>query len=77
MKGLADGTLYKIIHDYFLLYLLRMRKYSDTTIRSYREAISLLLEFIAKSKNISLSEIIFKMITSDMLSTFLDSLEKQ
>ena len=54
-----------------------MRKYSDTTIRSYREAISLLLEFIAKSKNISLSEIIFKMITSDMLSTFLDSLEKQ
>ncbi len=77
MKGLADETLYKIIHDYFLLYLPRMRKCSDNTIRSYREAVSSLLEFIAKSKNISLSAITFKMITSDMLSAFLDSLEEQ
>ena len=77
MKGLADETLYKIIHDYFLLYLPRMRKCSDHTIRSYREVISSLLEFIAKSKNISLSAITFKMITSDMIADFLDSLENQ
>ena len=75
MKGLTDELLYKTIHDYLEIFLPKMRKCSPNTVRSYRKAISALLDFAAREKKLSLSAITFPMLNSTMVAAYLDSVE--
>ena len=77
MKTLADEQLYQTVHDYFCVYLPKMKKYSDHTIRSYRGTLTALFDFVAEQKKISLTQISFPMITSDVLLDFLDGIEEK
>ena len=74
MAGVADVTLFSLVHDYFKVYLPKRRECSPHTIRSYQNTIESLLDFVKVKKDIRLSEITFEMIDHNMLSAYLDHL---
>lgn len=45
------NSLFKLIHDYIKVYLPNQRRLSPNTIRSYREAIELLVDFVKVKKD--------------------------
>ena len=77
MAGIADVTLFSLVHDFFRIYLPDMRHSSPHTIRAYQTSLELLFDFVKNKKKISLSEITFEMIDHSMLSSFLDWLEHE
>ena len=70
------NSLFALVRDYLTHYLPRERKFGKNTIRSYKKALELLLDFVKAQKNIPLSKVEFKMIDRNMLSEFLDYLEE-
>jgi len=76
MKELKDEQLFQTIHDYLCVYLPKLKKYSENTIRSYRGTLSSLLDYTAEQAGVSLSQISFAMITYEVLSGFLEGIEK-
>lgn len=77
MGKLKKNKLYELIHEYFTFYLPAMRKISPNTIRSYQKGIELLLDFVAKEKDIKLSEITFDHINSNIITAFLKYIEEE
>lgn len=75
MNGLADEKLYKTVHDYFQVYLPKMRRCSENTIRSYRKAVSSLFDFAAGKREIPLAKLTFSMFDAATVSTFLEKME--
>lgn len=75
MTRLANSTLFGLIHDYLKLYLPKQRKLSHNTIRSYREALELLVDFVKDKNRIPLQDVTFEMLTADTILAFLDYLE--
>jgi site-specific recombinase XerD len=71
-----DSVLFKLIHDYFTLYLPKVRSCSPHTIRSYRSAINSFLDFIKKKRSIQLRDITFDMLNSEILTEYLESLRQ-
>jgi len=65
MKGLADESLFRIVHDFLKIYLPKMKKCSENTIRSYRSTISALLDYTAAVYKEPLAEVSFSQISSD------------
>lgn len=77
MKGLKDEQLFQTVHDYLCIYLPKMKRYSENTIRSYRGTLSSLLDYAAEQAGVSLSQVSFALITYEVLSGFLDGVEKR
>ena len=75
MPGMIDITLFGLLHDYFKVYLPNQRHCSGHTIRAYRSSMDALLEYVKIEKKVALSQITFKMIDSEMISSYLDSIE--
>jgi site-specific recombinase XerD len=75
MTKLGNSTLFGLIHDYLKLYLPKQRKLSPNTIRSYREALELFVDFLKDEHKIPLQDVTFEMFTADKILAFLDHLE--
>jgi len=76
MPRVIDTTLFKLLHDYFTVYLPNQRHCSEHTIRAYRSSMDALLEYVKTEKQVEFSRITFDMIDSAMLSAYLDSVEE-
>ena len=77
MAGVTDITLFSLVHDFFRVYLPKLRHSSPHTIRAYQTSLELLFDFVKTEKQIALSEITFEMIDRNMLSAFLDWLQDE
>jgi site-specific recombinase XerD len=77
MAGVKDTILFTLVHDFFKVYLTKMRNRSPNTIYAYRESLVALFDFVKAERKISLSEITFEMIDRYMLAKFLDFLEER
>ena len=55
MSKIADETLFKLIHDFLLIYLPTQRNSSPNTIRAYKTSLEMLLDFIKEYNQTSLS----------------------
>lgn len=66
---------YRMIRDFVSVYLPDQRGASINTIRSYKESLNLLIDFIGDSKRIPLSEIDFDCFTRELIEEFLLWLE--
>jgi site-specific recombinase XerD len=77
MKKLKDETLFRLIHEYLTVYLPNQRCCSPHTVKSYRETLNQLFDFITLEKDIPLTDITFKTINSRMILDYLDWLEKE
>ena len=74
MEGL--NPLFKLIHDYINVHLPGERKLSEHTVRSYKKALELLVDFVKETRGVPLAEVTFDMIDRGALSAFLDHLER-
>ena len=75
MTKFGNCTLFGLIHDYLKLYLPKQRKLSPHTIRSYRDALELLVDFVKDKNKVPLQDVTFEMFTEGMILAFLDHLE--
>jgi site-specific recombinase XerD len=71
------NPLFSLVRDFLTHYLPIERKYSENTIRSYKKALELLLDYTKSQKSVPLVKISFEMIDRKMLSSFLDYLENE
>jgi len=72
-KDIFLGT----VRDFLLTYLPMQRVYSSNTVKSYRETLNLLLDFLSRSKNVKLIKLSFEHLTAPDIIAFLDWLEKE
>ena len=77
MAGVKDTVLFSLVHDFFKIYLTKMKNHSPNTVYAYRESLEALFDFVKSERNITLSKITFDMIDRYMLTKFLDSLEQR
>ena len=77
MTKLGNSSLFPLIHDYLKIYLPKQREVSPNTVRTYREALELLVDYVKNVKQVSLADVSFKMMTADMIVSFLDYLEAE
>ncbi len=77
MNAITDELLFKLIHDFFKVYLTRQRQCSAHTIKSYRDALVSFLDFVKQRKGVEFHEITFDMVDSKMLAGYLDSVEEK
>jgi site-specific recombinase XerD len=77
MGKLNLNLLFTLVKDYLTHYLPLERKFSKNTIRSYKKALMLLLDYVKVQKNVPLAKVSFEMIDRSMLSNFLDYLEME
>lgn len=74
MGGL--NPLFTHIRNYIVVHLQRERRYGENTVRSYRKAIELLVDYVKETRGIPLTAVSFEMIDRNTLSAFLDHLER-
>ena len=77
MKKLNDNTLFRLIRDYLSVYLPDQRCCSPNTIKSYRETLNQLFDFVTAEKNVSLTDVTFDTLNSQTISDYLNWLEKE
>lgn len=77
MTQKGNDLLFRLIRDFLTVYLPDQRGCSQHTIRSYRTALNLLLDYVKEQENVSLSDVKFSMITKDIFADFLDWLENE
>lgn len=77
MKILKDETLFRLIHDYLSVYLPDQRCCSPNTVKSYRETLNQLFDFITLEKSIPLTDVTFETLNGRMISDYLNWLEKE
>ena len=70
------NNLFTLVHDFLMISLPKERKSSPNTIRSYKKALELLLDFVKDRKHIPLNKLTFDDITRDVVSEFLQYLEE-
>ena len=75
MKHKKTSSFLTLLESYFCIYLPTAKGLSPATIRSYKTAFRVLLEFMYTEKNINADDILFENLTADILSEFLDWLE--
>lgn len=71
------NELYSRIRDFLIVYLAKERKYSENTIRSYKKALDLLLDYVESTSGVPYGKISFEMIDRNVVSSFLDYLESE
>lgn len=77
MKRKNTSSFLLLLESYFSTYLPIAKGLSSATIKSYKTAFRVLLEFMYSKKNISAGEIKFEDFTSDIISEFLEWLETE
>jgi site-specific recombinase XerD len=77
MTKFNGNSLFVLIHDYLKIYLPKQRKLSPHTIRSYREALELLFDYVKVQKHLPLQDVSFEMLTADMINGYLTYLEDE
>lgn len=77
MSRLKDPDLFRLVHDFFKVYLPKQRCCSLHTIKNYRTSLELLLDFIKRENDISLSYVTFEMLNAATITAFLDALETE
>jgi len=70
------NSLFDLIQKYFVTYLPQVKKYSQNTIRSYKKALSMFLEYAQVQRKVKLRDLTFEVLDSRMLASFLDYIEK-
>jgi len=65
------------IHTFFNQYLTHIRGLSPHTVKAYRDTFKLLLPFAAKHHGIKIESLMLKHISSDLILSFLNQLEKK
>lgn len=73
----ALNPLFKAVHDFLTIALPEEQKCSINTIRSYRKALELLLDYVKERNGIPLSGVTFEMIDRNVMSDFLGYLENE
>ena len=73
----GENSLFPLVHDYLKIYLPTQRNVSPNTIRSYRKALEELLDYVKDCKQISLGEVTFDHLTTDVILSFLEYLEME
>lgn len=77
MKARRHSTLSGALRGYFAEYLPKVRGTSPHTVLSYRDAIKLLLAFLAQRKHRSVVDLDFTDLQPDAILAFLDYLESE
>jgi len=72
-----DIAFYNRIRDFLDVYIVKQKKFSVNTQKSYREALSLLLTFFKEALGLSYEKVGFENLTYDNISKFLDWLETE
>lgn len=76
MAKTVTTDIFRMTHDYFLVYLPKQRNASKHTIRAYQNAVEQFVSFAAERKDTPLWNLTFEMIDSAVLTEYLDSIEK-
>jgi len=71
------NDFFKAIRSFLTVFLPRQKCYSPHTIRSYKDTLNLLIEFLRVEKKYSLSKITFLLINRSMICDFLDWLQEK
>lgn len=77
MNRVADEILFKLVHDFLVIYLPSQRNSSPHTIRAYRTSIEMLLDYVKGQNDIPLYKVSFRMLNEKTVMNFLDSLENE
>lgn len=72
MKKINDPLFFELIHDYLVIYLQTQKYASKHTIRSYRMVLNQFIDFICKYMKISMRDITFEIINSDLIFSYLE-----
>ncbi|MDO4556528.1 MAG: site-specific integrase [Lachnospiraceae bacterium] len=76
---MKDNALffYQTTRDFLTVYLIKQRGVSPNTVKSYREALNLLIEYVRETKNSPLKDISFQCISRELIESFLQWLETE
>ncbi len=77
MTKFEKGSLFSLIHSYLKIYLPKQRKVSPNTIRSYRDALESLFDFVKDEKKIPLADVTFEMLTTEVIASYLDFIQDE
>ena len=69
------NEFFKAIRSFLTEYLPKQRCFSENTIRSYRQALNLLVSFLRTERNLTPEKITFDVFNKSLLLDFLDWLE--
>jgi site-specific recombinase XerD len=75
MSKSASQELFALVESFFTEYLPRQRGASRHTIRAYRDALKLLLEFVAKRARRDTAKLQLSDLDADAIAAFLDHIE--
>lgn len=71
------NDFFKAIRNYLIEYLPKQRCYSKNTIKSYRQALNLMVEYLRIHKSLPLSKINFELFDREIMLGYLDWLESE
>jgi len=77
MSTPKDATLFKLLHDFLMVYLPSQRRVSKHTVMAYRTTLNQLLDFVKVRYGISMLDITIKMLGKSTITDFLDYVEQQ
>lgn len=66
---------YQTTRDFLSVYLIKQRGVTPNTVKSYKEALNLLIEYIRETQNSPLKDISFQCISRNLIESFLHWLE--
>ena len=69
------GNLFGAIHDYLEVYLPKQRNLSPHTLKTYRESLEALVDYIKVLNKVQIQDVTFEMLTEASVTAFLDYLE--
>ena len=71
-----SAHFFKLVRDFLMVYLPDQKAVSPNTVKSYRESLNLLLNYICDTAGISLGKVSFKNMERETIEAFLEYLEK-
>jgi integrase/recombinase XerD len=75
MSNAAPRALFALVESFFIEYLPRQRGASAHTVRAYRDALKLLLEFVAQHRGRSVASLELNNLDAETVGHFLDHIE--
>lgn len=77
MRKKKHDNLFCLVRDFLTVYLPEQRCCSSNTVKSCRETLNILLDYVTQVKNVPLRQITFAILDYQLISDFLDWLEKK
>jgi site-specific recombinase XerD len=71
-----NTRFFKLVRDFLMVYLPDQKAVSHNTVKSYRESLNLLLNYICNRNRIGLRNLSFECLSREAVEDFLDYLEK-